>query len=264
MTDEDWQGSGDPDPMLRYLIGTNYPRVQAVEAFPDSKASDRKLRLFACACYGRLGHLLPDPRARAAVHVAERFADGEATMEELEQAEAQVRRALDALEGRWRASRGAERTALLPTHEALALGSAVLWAEAQKAAWYASSNAYLTFAAIMNPDCASYDSGFLASRAAEERAQVDLLRCIFGNPFRPVAADPRWLTSKAIDLARAIYDDRAFDRLSDLADALRDAGCDDESILAHCRSERGHARGCWVVDLLLGKEQARTPVDTLR
>lgn len=254
MTEEDWQDCSKPGPMLQFLIGTKYPRVQAIEAFPECKGSDRKLRLFACACYGRLSHLLPDPLARAAVKVAERFADGEAAADELERASAQVRGPRNALEGSWRASRGAERVALLPTCEALALGGVVCWAEAPKAAYYAASNAYLTFACIMNPDEATYGRGFGASQAAEERAQADLLRCIFGNPFRRVTADPKWLTSDVVALARTIYDDKAFDRLLVLADALRDAGCDDESIPAHCRGEQGHARGCWVVDLVLGKE----------
>ncbi|MBX3398315.1 MAG: hypothetical protein KF873_06205 [Gemmataceae bacterium] len=79
------------------------------------------------------------------------------------------------------------------------------------------------------------------------------MRDIFGNPFRPVAVDPAWLTSTAVAIAQGIYDDRAFDRLPILADALQDAGCENADILAHCRSEGPHVRGCWVVDLVLGK-----------
>ena len=81
-----------------------------------------------------------------------------------------------------------------------------------------------------------------------------LLRDIFGNPFRPVAAEPRWLTSDVVALARGIYDDRAFDRLPILADALEEAGCDHPDVLSHCRGPGPHARGCWVVDGVLGKE----------
>ena len=83
--------------------------------------------------------------------------------------------------------------------------------------------------------------------------QCELLRDIFGNPFRPVAVDPEWLTSTVVALARGVYDDRAFDRLPILADALQDAGCEDADILAHCRGDGPHVRGCWVVDLMLGK-----------
>jgi hypothetical protein len=81
-----------------------------------------------------------------------------------------------------------------------------------------------------------------------------IVRDIFGNPFRPVAVDRAWLTPTVTSLAQAIYDDRAFDRLPILADALEDAGCTDHDILAHCRGGGEHVRGCRVVDLLLGKE----------
>jgi hypothetical protein len=90
-------------------------------------------------------------------------------------------------------------------------------------------------------------------RENELMALSSLLRDIFGNPFRPITLDPRWLTSTVLDLARLIYDERAFDRLPILADALMDAGCDSEELLKHCRSEGPHVRGCWVVDLILGK-----------
>ncbi|MBP3957292.1 hypothetical protein J8F10_18765 [Gemmata sp. G18] len=90
--------------------------------------------------------------------------------------------------------------------------------------------------------------------ATDERAaQVELLRDIFGNPFRPLTFDLAWLTSDVLALAHGIYEERAFDRVPILADALQDAGCDNTDILSHCRSEGAHVRGCWVVDLVLGK-----------
>jgi hypothetical protein len=81
-----------------------------------------------------------------------------------------------------------------------------------------------------------------------------LLRCIFGNPFRCTAFDPRLRTETAVALATGIYADRAFDRLPILADALEDAGCDAVELLAHLRGPGPHVRGCWAVDLVLGKE----------
>ena len=87
----------------------------------------------------------------------------------------------------------------------------------------------------------------------EASAQVRSARCVFGNPFRPVTPDPSWLTSDVVGLATAIYDARAFNDLPILADALQDAGCDDEAVLAHCRGEGPHARGCFVVDMLTGR-----------
>jgi hypothetical protein len=81
-----------------------------------------------------------------------------------------------------------------------------------------------------------------------------LVRDIFGNPFRPVTLDPAWQTGNVRALAQAIYDDRAFERMPILGDALEDAGCDNADVLSHCRQPGEHARGCWVVDLVLAKQ----------
>jgi hypothetical protein len=91
----------------------------------------------------------------------------------------------------------------------------------------------------------------------ELKVQCQLLRCIFGHPFRTATLAPEWLAwnaGTALKIARAVYEERAFDRLPILADALEDAGCDDADILAHCRGGGPHVRGCWVVDLILGKQ----------
>jgi hypothetical protein len=77
------------------------------------------------------------------------------------------------------------------------------------------------------------------------------LRDVVGNPFRPAAVDPVWRTTDVLLLAQGIYEDRAFDRLPILADALEDAGCADADILGHCRGPGHHIRGCWVVDLFI-------------
>ena len=90
-----------------------------------------------------------------------------------------------------------------------------------------------------------------------ERLFCALIRDIFGNPFRPAAVDPAWLAwndGAMRRIAQAIYEERAFDRMPRLADALEDAGCTVPDILDHCRSQAPHTRGCWVVDLVLGKE----------
>lgn len=83
---------------------------------------------------------------------------------------------------------------------------------------------------------------------------ADGVREIFGNPFRPVTLDPSSLTPTVVQLAQTIYNDRTFDRLPTLADALVQAGCDNDELLGHCRGPGPHVRGCWVVDLVLGKE----------
>lgn len=92
------------------------------------------------------------------------------------------------------------------------------------------------------------------SLLAAHETQRALMGEMFVNPFRRTTTDPSWVTSTVTGLAEGIYADRAFDRMPILADALEDAGCDNADILAHCRGDGPHVRGCWVVDLILGKE----------
>ena len=81
-----------------------------------------------------------------------------------------------------------------------------------------------------------------------------LLRCVFGDPFAPyVFFSPAWISPEVVDLARTIYEDRAFERMPLLGEALKDAGCRNWDLIEHCRSLHPHVRGCWVVDLALGK-----------
>jgi hypothetical protein len=87
--------------------------------------------------------------------------------------------------------------------------------------------------------------------ADERRAQFELFREIAGLGWTDPRW-PRWRTTDVVALARGIHRDQAFDRLPILADALQDAGCDDQDILDHCRRPGGHVRGCWVVDLAMG------------
>jgi hypothetical protein len=89
----------------------------------------------------------------------------------------------------------------------------------------------------------------------EEAPHAALLRDIFGNPFRPATFDPSWRTDTVTALATQMYESRDFGAMPILADALQDAGCDSDDILSHCRdTKQVHVRGCWVVDLVLGKE----------
>jgi len=94
------------------------------------------------------------------------------------------------------------------------------------------------------------DAAFALSREFE----ANLIRDIFGNPFRPVAFDAAWRTDTVLSLARHMYESRDFSAMPILADALQDAGCENDDILYHCRGEGPHVRGCWVVDLVLAKE----------
>src|SRR5262249_12103048 len=129
--------------------------------------------------------------------------------------------------------------------EALRKGKAHVRAQ-EASVWAARVPAIQVSATGVNGDQKTFD--------AERRAQCWILRDIFRNPFGPLTLDPRWLTSNVGTLACAIYTDCAFDRLPILADALEEAGCTDAEVLAHCRGPGPHVRGCWVVDLILGKE----------
>ncbi len=81
----------------------------------------------------------------------------------------------------------------------------------------------------------------------------DVVRDIVGYPFRSIAFSPTWRTATTVAIAAGAYADRAFERLPVLADALEDAGCDSEPLLAHLRGPGPHARGCWALDAVLGK-----------
>jgi hypothetical protein len=92
------------------------------------------------------------------------------------------------------------------------------------------------------------------SADSERIAQAAIVRDILGNPFRRAKFNKGWHTSTSVELARQMYDSRDFSIMPILADALEDTGCDNDDVLSHCRDPRGtHVRGCWVVDLVLGK-----------
>jgi hypothetical protein len=94
---------------------------------------------------------------------------------------------------------------------------------------------------------------YLFKQLQEKLARTCWPRDKDGNPFRPVALDPSWLTPTVKSLAKAIYEDRTFSDLPLLADALEEAGCTSETILCHLRGPGPHVLGCWALDLLLGK-----------
>jgi hypothetical protein len=104
------------------------------------------------------------------------------------------------------------------------------------------------------PWCEEVHATRLAARDAEVACQAALLRDIFGPlPFRQVMFEPPWQTPAVMALATNIYEERRWEDMPVLGDALQEAGCDDAEVLSHCRGDGLHTRGCWVVDLLLGK-----------
>jgi hypothetical protein len=227
--EKDWLAFDDPTDMMRFL----------------ARAGDRKVRLFAVACCRRLWGLLPGPRHRDAVEVAERFADGLATQAERIAAHKAVRpvRSPPASPVAWATSYAAH----LVTEKTAAATLRVC---------YYGQNAFRAPDVLRGP-----------RQAAEGRAQADLVRDILGNPFRrtrvPAPARRAWLAwggGVVRRLALAAYERRklpegALDpsRLAILADALEEAGCTDAELLAHLRSPGPHVRGCFALDLVLGE-----------
>jgi len=256
MTEKPWLAGNDPQAMLHYLIGligTEYRPVNDLEAFPDCRASDRKLRLIAAAAYRRVPHLLPHPLAREGVEVAEAFADGSVPPMMLRDCHAEIRHTILQMEDRWRASQGAERRAMMPTHVALGLAFQVTAPLAPKAAYYGCSNAAYVVS-FFNEANSTGSTGYVGSDIGEERAQAGLLRDMIGpSPFRAIRFDPDWRARDILALARTIYDQRSFDRLPELAASLQEAGCDNGEVLEHLRGVGPHFLGMWSLDLVLGK-----------
>jgi hypothetical protein len=214
MNEHAWLASTDPAPMLEFLQG---------------KASDRKLRLFACACCRMIRWWDPQVEFLRTVETAERFADGATTKAELKRARQSVRKVRHLIPAR------------VPERH-------TEWVALWLAEVTASENA---FGKVAHEIQRLGTEGLISDR--DQPPCIALLHDIFGNPFRPVTFDPAWLTSNVITLAQTIYNDRAFERLPELGDALEAAGCDNQNVLDHCRNDGPHVRGCWVVDLVLGK-----------
>lgn len=207
--------------------------------------SQRKLRLFAIACSRQAVHLTQDLTLQNAIELAEEYADGKSTKALLADRERRVQEHL------------VELRTLDPDAHCIVMGDARVhpYGVGRGVADCLSSDAKaaaskvplrLASTAGTDPDDPSYEKVL--------KAFARMAREIFGNPFRQITADPSWLTSTVMALASGIYEERAFDRMPILADALEEAGCDNESILTYCRGSGPHVRGCWVVDLLTNRE----------
>lgn len=247
MNEAEWLASTDPQPMLQFLHG---------------KASSRKFRLFAIACCRRVWRWLSDERSRKAMEVSERYAEGEADALELLKAADEAGTAAEMIENAFR--RGGSHA--VTVNAAVAVSQGIATAEERTMLfpyeWGPLFGFDVVAAAIAAGKFAAFavagsDRQFTQAKHETEReAQASLVRCIFGPISHPTSLDPAWLSwndGTVRKLAQASYDERAFDHLPILADALEEAGCTDADILSHCRQPGEHVRGCWVVDLLLGK-----------
>jgi hypothetical protein len=248
VTEAQWLVGEDPRAMVWGLRGLTNLR---------NKRNGRKLRLFAVACCHRVRHLLEQPGATRAVDLAEQYADGQAGAADMLAASKLVSRMHASV---WDAYQAAcKASSKHPTYTfrdnyvdgpdylaACAVWRSTLWERIEA-----------------DPDPPGQErpnAAALAAKAAERASQADLLRCVFGNPFRPAIVSPACRTAQVVALAQAAYDNRTLPagvldlaRLAVLADALEEAGCNQTDLLAHLRGHGPHVRGCWAVDLLLGR-----------
>jgi hypothetical protein len=208
MTEAEWLACVDDTAMIRYV---------------RSRLSPRAMRLIACGWCRLHWHELTDERSRIAVEVGERFADGGASDEEMEEA----------------FFFAAQASCHLPQ------GTPPGY---YKTAYWADSCANENQSAWMNAAEAAHHS-------ADERAAIaNLIREVVGNPFRVTRVKAEWITRDVFQLASAIYNSRTFHELPVLADALEEVGCTEATILAHLRLPGPHVRGCWALDLILEKK----------
>jgi hypothetical protein len=215
MTEAEWFAATNVTPILR--IGT-------------TKCSPRKLRLFMAGWQRLRWEEITVPAAREAVALAERFADGAVSKKEVE-------RAYDDLRAAPHGSGSGTLAMIWPTSAQM------------------PAAVYQFLRQATPPEPSGWDGEKIRERyRALTASQAALFRDIVGNPFRPITFSSSWRTDTAILLARQMYKERDFSAMPILADALQDAGCDNPDILDHCRdANQIHVRGCWVVDLVLGK-----------
>jgi hypothetical protein len=218
VTEQEWLALEDPR-LLDYELSKRIP--------------DRKFWLYGAACCQTVWHLLGEP-AQQAVGVVGMvadghfgYADGAFDSSECKRCEQMIHHLLAA--GPDAASGG------------VVANSVVSWA------------LNLGYVAVQKVILCSQNASHVSGTPL--RFYADLLHCLVGNPFRSVPVDPAWLTSNVIAIATDIYAERAFARLPILGDALVAAGCRSDELLGHVRSPGPHDRGCWAVDVVLGRHE---------
>jgi hypothetical protein len=219
--------------------------------------TERKKALFAVAACRRVRDLLRDPRSLRGLESCEANADGAVDFDAFCAANAGAVAAARELEqgGAPGEEQLAARAAGWLSPDDTKLGRAATFAS-EAVGFRAASRAGLIPADLPVEDALAYweHPTFTAAAGAEESAQADLGRELFGNPFELVTLADGWLTPTVVALADLVYRTQDYSPLPVLADALQDAGCDAELLLAHCRDPHAaHVRGCWAVDLVLGK-----------
>ena len=228
MIEAEWQSATNVHTLLQFLRDRPGDYV---------KPTERKRRLFRCACGRRCLRYLPTEWHLKTIEEAERFADGLVSWKRLAEAETKAHYA--------------------PTAPGYVHNVVVAETVRSMVAQLVGDHDDVWDSMFGTADYACEAVGGCPSKPSDEeqRAQCDIARDIFGNPFRLVAFAPEWRTDTALVLARQMYEAREFSAAPILADALQDAGCDSDDILNHLRDTTAtHVRGCWALDLVLGRE----------
>ncbi|MBY0228744.1 MAG: hypothetical protein K2W96_05635 [Gemmataceae bacterium] len=228
MTEAEWYGEAETW------------RLFAALRAPGAKhtASHRKFRLVACACVREVRDRLGDDASKEAVILAEQFADGEVTRRML--AGSGIRRRPDESRKGSMVAQAARKT--VSSSAVHAAGDAM----------NGVINA-LTLEGVEGVEGGGAWADLVSQ--CHQRMRTVLLD-ILGYPFtvrRPDPQWPLWESGLARKSAQGIYDERRYADLPILSDALEEAGCADEALLGHLRGAGPHVRGCWALDLVLGK-----------
>lgn len=249
-----------------WVGGDHFGRLVTVASL---HASRRKLRLAACGCVRLLGDLLAaDAVACRAVLLAEGFADGLVTPAGLAAFRGSWRPRLFTRWPRDRVIPEAVRHAAMETtkrdpaypggacrYGAYAAGNLAVASAppdpARDAAWERAWAENDKASGLGRAVGMEWDATYREASERHIRQCCGILRDIFGNPFKPVPFDPSWRSENVLLLARQMYESRDFGAMPVLADALQEAGCDNDDVLAHCRGAGNHVRGCHIVDLVL-------------
>ncbi|MGF1577852.1 MAG: hypothetical protein ACFCD0_00655 [Gemmataceae bacterium] len=262
MTEQEWWACTEPREMLEYL---------------RQQTSVRKLRLFSSACCRRILHLVPSAEAEnlvAELQTVEAIADGLVNEEDLSSWRHQVIDLVhtspddisvneDDFEDEPISMRLAS-SSMATSAVSLVLSSVYdfgfgkvvdghsrIWHTAWDVAFTA---ARATGAAALRGHEEPWAADLYEAAKPERMAQCELIRDIFSFRFLNVSFESPWRAENVIRVATFIYENNHFDELAILADALEEAGCEEADILQHCRTRQEHAKGCWVLDLILQKE----------
>lgn len=233
VTEAEWLSTGDAE-KLAVFIHYRY----------HDQPVWRKQGLLACACIRRIWPLLTDEGGRRAIAIEERSCEEPVSEEEHLQAHSLAKNAWKVMADE--AYDGKYATPLLRAMSDAGLAAYhVLDGDLQSVG--NCSDAAACFAAP------SDTPEWKRAKLAESKMQVQVMHCIFGNPFRPGRFERPWVTPNVERIARRIYANAAHEEYRSLADSLEEAGCNSEEVLSHCRSGGPHVKGCWVVDAVLEK-----------